>query len=171
MWTSAATTSSARSRGGRFREDLYYRLRVIEVRIPALRERPDDVLPLARWKIVETAQRFGRDVHGLTGAAAKTLLAHPWPGNVRELHNTIERAVVFAEGDAIDVGDLDLSTLSGAAPEPTTGPRSVSGTLEEVERAHILATLEATGGNRAEAARRLGIGSATLFRRLKRWGR
>lgn len=156
---------------GRFREDLYYRLRVIEVRIPSLRERPDDVLPLARWKVEETARRFGREVHGLTGAAAKLLLAHPWPGNVRELHNTIERAVVFAEGGVIDAGDLDLSTPSspaGSTPAVATPP---SGTLEEVERAHILATLEATGGNRAEAARRLGIGSATLFRRLRRWGR
>ena len=156
---------------GRFREDLYYRLRVIEVRIPALRERPDDVLPLARWKIEETARRFGRDVHGLSSAAAKALIAHPWPGNVRELHNTIELAVVFAEGDVIDVGDLDLSTPGAGEAAPDVSATPVSGTLEEVERAHILATLEATGGNRAEAARRLGIGSATLFRRLKRWGR
>jgi two-component system response regulator HydG len=175
---------------GRFREDLYYRLGVLSLAIPPLRERLDDVLPLARLKLLETAARFQRDVRGFTPAAARRLLACAWPGNVRELHNAIERAVVFAEGDRIDAADLPEPTRPSGGPTPggvasppvapspaSPGAGAVSPvgitegeTLEAVERAHILAVLEAAGGNRAEAARRLGIGSATLFRKLKRYG-
>jgi two-component system response regulator HydG len=162
---------------GRFREDLFYRLGVLSLAIPPLRERPDDVLPLARLKLLETAARFGRDVRGFTPAAAHRLLEHPWPGNVRELHNTIERAVVFAESDCIDAIDLPEPARPSTATATTTATTAAGSTaagagetLEAVERAHILATLEAVGGNRAEAARRLGIGSATLFRKLKQYG-
>lgn len=152
---------------GRFRQDLYYRLKVVEIDIPPLRARPEDILPLARVKLAETASRFKREVRGLSPEASRTLAAHTWPGNVRELHNVVERAVVFAETDTIEVSDLQLDAPAEPARESPTPP---PGTLAEVERTHILATLEATGGNRAEAARRLGIGVATLFRRLKRYG-
>jgi len=152
---------------GRFREDLFYRLRVIEVSVPPLRERPDDILPLARFKLEETARRFGRPVYTLSGSAAKALLRHSWPGNVRELHNTIERAVVFADGPTIEPADLQISPRPAST---VSTPSRRSGTLADVEREHILAVLEEAGGNRAEAARRLGIGSATLFRRLKSYG-
>jgi DNA-binding NtrC family response regulator len=164
---------------GRFREDLFYRLGVLSLAIPPLRERPDDVLPLARLKLLETAARFGRDVRGFTPAAAHRLLAYAWPGNVRELHNAIERAVVFAESDHIDAEDLPEPTRS-ITPAPSGSPSSAppiapstnpeDQTLAAIERAHILAVLEASAGNRAEAARRLGIGSATLFRKLKQYG-
>lgn len=154
---------------GRFREDLTFRLRVLEVEIPPLRERPDDVLPLARVKLLETAARFGRDVRDFSPAVAKRLVAHPWRGNVRELHNVIERAVVFAQSDCMDVSDLQLEAEHAPAGVHDSVAGSL-GTLREVERAHILATLEATGGNRSRAARRLGIGPATLFRKLKEYG-
>jgi len=155
---------------GRFREDLFYRLGALSLAIPPLRERPDDILPLARLALLATATRFGRSVRGFTPAAARRLLACAWPGNVRELHNAVERAVVFAEGERIDVADLPAPAPAVPAGADAR-PRAAAGaTLEAVERAHILATLADAGGNRAEAARRLGIGTATLFRKLKQYG-
>jgi len=169
---------------GRFREDLFYRIGVLAIDIPPLRERPDDILPLARRQLLHTAARFGRDVRGLSPAAARRLLSHRWPGNVRELHNAIERAVVLARGTTIDEQALpepepaaEPGPAALGAPGTTGGGPAAGGEgaaeglpLAEVERRHILATLEAAEGNRAEAARRLGIGSATLFRKLKRYG-
>ena len=160
---------------GRFRQDLLYRLRVIEIEVPPLRDRPDDILPLARAKLVETASRFKRKVRDFTPAVARRLIAHSWPGNVRELHNAIERAVVFAESEHIEIGDLPdfaLATASGGSDGESPGSARVApapGTLADVERAHILAMLQATGGNKAEAARRLGIGEATLYRKIRRY--
>ena len=180
---------------GRFREDLLFRLCVLEIEIPPLRERPDDILPLARMKLLDTATRYRREVRDFTPEVAKWLIAHPWPGNVRDLHNVIERAVVFAESACIELADLQLGAGAASADSPADpgpdspiaagGPQAsartdaeadaaiatpAGATLAEVERAHILATLAACGGNRSEAARRLGIGAATLFRKLKRYG-
>ena len=156
---------------GRFREDLLFRLRVIELTIPPLRERLDDVLPLARMKLLETSKRFKREIQGFTPAAAKQLIAYDWPGNVRELLNAVERAVVFADGQVIEAEDLRLSSPRAALPpRVAVDPTAPERTLAEVEREHILAALERAGGNRSEAARRLGIGPATLFRKLKRYG-
>jgi two-component system response regulator HydG len=163
---------------GTFREDLLYRLRVVEIVIPPLRERPDDILPLARVHLTATAKRFKRDVRDFTPQVARRLLAHPWPGNVRELHNAIERAVVFADGDCLRIEDLpDELRGAGAPAEDDVAQQSahagssvpLSGTLEQVERALILQTLERTSGNKAAAARQLGIGVATLFRKLKKY--
>ncbi|MEM9192754.1 MAG: sigma-54-dependent Fis family transcriptional regulator [Myxococcota bacterium] len=164
----AATHRNLRAEvdAGRFREDLLFRLNVVEISIPPLRDRPDDILPLARLKLLETATRFKPPVKDFSSAVAKQLIAHPWRGNVRELHNVIERAVVFAEGSQVDVADLQLEPATRPEPRPHGDGR----TLDDVERAHILATLEAADGNRSEAARRLGIGAATLFRKLKRYG-
>ncbi|MFK7986817.1 MAG: sigma 54-interacting transcriptional regulator [Sandaracinaceae bacterium] len=148
---------------GAFREDLYYRLQVIEIEIPPLRERPDDILPLARWMLAAAGDRVGRSMEGIAPGAAKRLLAHTWPGNVRELHNAVERAVVFAEGALL--GEEDLSWLE----VPTTPETPLEATLADVERAHIGRVLADVGGHRATAALRLGISEATLFRRLRQY--
>ncbi len=151
---------------GRFRQDLYYRLRVIEIHIPALRERRDDILPLARRFLTETASRLHLPVAAFAPRAADMLMQWTWPGNVRELQNVIERAIVLARGDRIEVEDLpeDVRRV-GSNADPAAPQR-----LAEVERAHILHVLESVGGNRTKAAAVLGIGAATLFRKLKDYG-
>jgi len=154
-------------RAARFREDLYYRLRVVELRVPALRERREDVLPLARSFLAVAAERAGRRVTGFTPAAAQRLLTYAWPGNVRELGNAVERAVVLTRRSRVDVDDLPPE-IGLAVPEPL-----VAGdvrTLAQVERDYIASVLRAVGGNRAQAAAKLDIGTATLYRKLKRFG-
>ncbi|MBX5483923.1 MAG: sigma-54-dependent Fis family transcriptional regulator [Myxococcaceae bacterium] len=152
---------------GTFRQDLYYRLRVIELKTPPLRERKDDVLPLARVLLAEAAARAGRKITGLTPDAAAQLVRYDWPGNVRELENAMERAVALATGNRIDVDDL-ADEVRMALPA-TYIPGQIR-TLEEVERDYILAVLDATGGNRGRTAEKLGIGPATLYRKLKEYG-
>jgi DNA-binding NtrC family response regulator len=155
---------------GRFRQDLYYRLRVIEIRIPPLRERRDDILPIARQVLAETGARMKLPVTGFTPAAADQLLRWGWPGNVRELQNVVERALVLARGTRIEVEDLPdevrHSTPGIGAPGVAA---SATRTLAEVEHDHILGVLDSVGGNRSKAASVLGIGSATLFRKLKEY--
>jgi two-component system response regulator HydG len=148
---------------GRFRQDLYYRLRVIELHIPPLRERPDDILPLARIHLAEAAARLGSKVVGFSPKATQQLVRYAWPGNVRELANAIERAVVLANGRRVDAGDLPDETASAAQKKEGTIVRR----LDDVERDAIFAALESVGGNKARAAEALGIGQATLFRKLK----
>ena len=148
----------------RFREDLYYRLRVVEIHVPPLRERREDILSLAREFLDAAAARIGRKVTGFTPAAAHRLLSYAWRGNVRELENAVERAVVLARGSRIDVDDLPQE-VSLALPDPMSA--GDVRTLEQVERDYIAAVLRTVGGNRAEAAAKLGIGSATLYRKLK----
>jgi DNA-binding NtrC family response regulator len=148
----------------RFRQDLYYRLRVVEIRVPPLRERRDDVLPLARTFLETTAARTGRKASGFTPAAAQQLLCYGWPGNVRELENAVERATVLATKTRIDVDDLPQE-VALAMPDAFV-PREAK-TLAEVERDYITAVLRASGGNRTKAAAMLGIGAATLYRKLK----
>jgi two-component system, NtrC family, response regulator HydG len=152
--------------GGRFRKDLYYRLRVIELRVPPLRDRPDDILPLARVFLAETAKRMGRKLTGFTPRAADQLLRYEWPGNVREVQNAIEHAVALATGHRVDVEDLP-EELRVAMPRPRPAGRTHP--LEDVEREYILAAVEAAGGNRTRAAAELGIGLATLKRKLHRY--
>jgi DNA-binding NtrC family response regulator len=150
----------------RFRQDLYYRLRVVELKVPPLRERRDDILPLARTFLVEAAERMKRKVTGFTPRAANQLARYGWPGNVRELENAIERAVVLAKGSRIDLDDLPEEV--GLALPAVDLPDEVR-PLDEVERDYIRAVLAANGGNRARAAQQLGIGSATLYRKLKQY--
>ena len=152
---------------GRFRHDLYYRLRVIEMRVPPLRDRRCDVVPLARRFLAEAAARFGRPVAGLTPAVADQLVRYDWPGNVRELENAIERAAALALGPRIDIDDLPEEVRQA---RPTIPAAEGSRRLADVERALILETLVASGGNRARAAETLGIGVATLYRKLKQYG-
>ncbi len=153
---------------GRFRQDLYYRLRVIELHIPPLRERRDDILPLARRMFARASRRMGKRVLGLTPAAADQLVRYTWPGNVRELENAIERAVVLCDGTHIDLVDLP-EEVRVATPAVTVhaGIRP----LAEIERDYILAALRANGGNQAKTAAQLRIGTATLYRKLKQYER
>jgi DNA-binding NtrC family response regulator len=151
---------------GRFRQDLYYRLRVVEARIPPLRERRDDILTLARLFLARAATRHGRPVSGLSPEAAQQLLRYDWPGNVRELENTLERAVVMTPGSRVEPRDLP-DEVRGALT-PVYSPGSLR-PLEDVERDYILAVLEAVGGNKLKAAETLGIGTSTLFRKLKQY--
>jgi DNA-binding NtrC family response regulator len=153
--------------GARFRQDLYYRLRVVEVVVPPLRERREDVLPLARQMLAGAATRFGKKARVLTPDAANLLLRYNWPGNVRELENALERAVALARSDRIGVDDLPPEL--GASP-PALQVAGETRTLAEVERECIAFALRASGGNRAKAAERLGIGVATLYRKLKQEG-
>jgi len=153
-----------------FRQDLYYRLRVIPLELPPLRERREDLLPLARAFIARTCHDNHCGPCALSSEVLNRLLAYPWPGNVRELENAIERAVVLAEGQPrIEVGDLppELRTI-GAVSAPNADDIV---TLAEVERRHILATLERLDHNRKATAQALGIGDNTLWRRLKSYGR
>jgi two-component system response regulator HydG len=149
---------------GRFRDDLYYRLRVVELKIPPLRERRQDILPIARRALAQVSRKMGRPVRGFTPAAADQLLRYAWPGNVRELQNAIEHAIVLADGPRIDVADLP-EEVRLSVPRPSSADLTLP--LDEVERRYILAVLEANDGNRAKTAEQLGIGSATLYRKLK----
>jgi len=149
----------------RFRQDLYYRLRVVEIVVPPLRERRDDLLPLARQLLGASAKRFGKKVPALTPEAANLLLRYAWPGNVRELENALERAVALARSDRIGVDDLPPEIGTAIPVVGLTGDEVRP--LAEVERDYIAAALRASGGNRAKAAERLGIGVATLYRKLK----
>ena len=148
---------------GRFRQDLYYRLRVIELVVPPLRERREDILPLARTLLAVTAQRTRSKVTSFTPAAAEQLQRYSWPGNVRELENAIERAVVLASRTRIDVDDLPSEISSSVASAYHPGDAR---TLANIERDYILAVLAAHGGNRARAATELAISPATLYRKL-----
>ncbi|MCF8063251.1 MAG: sigma-54 dependent transcriptional regulator [Deltaproteobacteria bacterium] len=157
---------------GRFREDLYYRLNVVSLRMPPLRERREDIPLLAQHFLERFAEANARDIRGFTPRAMDLLLRHDWPGNVRELMNAVERAVVLSRADVIDSGDL--SVVSGRGEALETGEAENDGgtagvSLEEVERAAILKTLEETGGNKSEAARRLGITRKTLHKKLQRY--
>ncbi len=149
---------------GRFRQDLFYRLRVVEVRIPALRERREDILPLARLLLGEAAQRLGVRAATMAPEAAAQLARYAWPGNVRELMNAMERAAVVASGARVDLEDLPDEVRAARSSVPPG-----TGTLGDVEREHILAVLAQNHGNKARAAEQLGIGTATLFRKLRRW--
>ena len=153
---------------GRFRQDLYYRLRVIELRVPPLRERREDILPLARSFVSEVAGRTKLKVNGLTPRAADQLQRWGWPGNVRELQNVIERAVVLARGSRVDLEDLPEEVRSAVPGRDAPG---AGRTLADVEREYILGVLRSVGGNKARAAVELDIGTATLFRKLKQYGR
>jgi DNA-binding NtrC family response regulator len=152
---------------GRFREDLFFRLNVIPVHLLPLRERREDVLPLARHFLACHAAEAGRQL-GLTPETEQALLAHPWPGNVRELENAIERGVVLARGDVITPEDLLLSESTGTPRAATDG--SLQTALDTATADRIRAALDAAHGGRAEAARALGIDRTTLYRLMKRLG-
>ncbi len=155
---------------GAFREDLYYRLKVVTLTIPPLRERLDDLPLLANHFLREFAAREGKPEMRLSGRAFKRLSGHRWQGNVRELRNVLEMVAVFHEGGRIEVGDLPAEIQAGAetpSENPVQNPFGEPRTMAEIERQAILETLGRTGGKRAQAARVLGIGVRTLQRKLK----
>jgi len=153
---------------GDFRQDLYDRLKVVELHVPPLRDRRDDILPLARLLLAEAAIRMDRKISGLAPGAADQLLRYEWPGNVRELENAMERAVALARGSRVDLEDLP-EEIRQAFPKPVVGGETVQ-LLSEVERDYILAVLELNGGNQTRTAKQIGIGAATLYRKLKKYG-
>lgn len=148
---------------GRFRQDLYYRLKVIELRIPPIREREEDILPLARRFLAESTKLTDRKITSFTPLAAKQLLSYDWPGNVRELQNVVEYAVTLATGERIDVEDLP-EELRTTIPQPLFSGQIQS--LEDVEKNYILYVLDKMNDNKTKAAEALGIGIATLYRKL-----
>jgi transcriptional regulator with GAF, ATPase, and Fis domain len=157
---------------GMFRRDLYFRLRVVEILVPPLRKRPSDVIELAHHFLERFNDETGRKFRGFTPRALELLQRYRWPGNVRELKNVIERAVLLSPGDMIDVDDLSLSNLATASESGeivihrnTFEPLP----LDEVERQHIMATLDATGWNKSRTSEILGIERSTLDRKIRRF--
>jgi Nif-specific regulatory protein len=156
-----------------FRADLYYRLRVIEIFIPPLRERMEDVPQLVEHFLDQLRHHAGRRLKGISPAALEMLTRHSWPGNVRELRNVIERAIVLGGSSVIEPEDLSLSSLNAEPPATTDGRRPETFraiTLAELELEHILAMLDYTAGNKTKASQLLGIERSTLDRKLKRFG-
>jgi two-component system response regulator HydG len=144
---------------GRFREDLYYRLNVFSLEVPPLRERTEDILPLAEMFLRQEKHSTGR----FTGPAEQLLRAHPWPGNVRELSNAVKHGAVLSRGRDVDVDHLPRSLSEPVQAREAPGGL---GTLAEMERRHILRVLQACGGRQGEAAKTLGIGRTTLWRKM-----
>jgi DNA-binding NtrC family response regulator len=167
----AATNRDLRAEvlAGRFREDLFYRLSSIQIRIPSLAERLEDIPLLVQFFLKKYNGAYGKNIAGLTRRAQTVLLQHPWPGNVRELENVISSACITATGDFIDLGDLPehlQQRRTGAGGGDECKPLS----LDEVRKLHIQRVLEMCQGNRLRAAQILGIGRTSLYRYLKRDG-
>ncbi len=155
----------AEAQAGRFREDLYYRLAVVELHVPPLRERREDIPLLANYFVEKYARELGRDVRGIARDALRLLSGHDWKGNVRELSNAIERAVIFASGEQITAVDLPEPVRAAAPRDPEYSPNLREATAE-FERAHILRVIEQCGGNKRKAAKMLGLGVTSLYRKL-----
>ncbi len=149
---------------GNFREDLYYRLNVINIVIPPLRERKEDIVELSRHFLEKYAKKLAKPVKDFTPEALELLSAYRWPGNVRELENVVERSVIVCEADTIGAEDLSISSFEAVAD------MSVNPSLEEMEKAYILRVLKETGGNQSKASQLLGIDRKTLYLKLKKYG-
>jgi Nif-specific regulatory protein len=156
-------------REGKFRQDLYYRLHVVEIVVPPLRQRAKDCLHLAEYFLQQFNQEMGRKIEGFTDAAKNRLLHYSWPGNIRELKNVIERAVVLNTKSQIDESDLALSPALENRSAEASSEIPAEMTLAELEREHIQRVLRHTGGNKSRAAAILGIERSTLDRKLKRF--
>jgi len=151
----------------RFRKDLYYRLNVVQLHVPSLRNRREDILPLARVLLADASARLNRPITGLSPRAADQLLRYDWPGNVRELENALERAVAIGSANLTELDDLPEEVRQAIPTPSVSGPVRA---LEEIEKDYILAVLDINGGNQTRTAEQLGIGSATLYRKLKSYG-
>lgn len=153
---------------GRFRRDLYFRLRTVEIQIPPLRDRPEDIVPLAQRFLERHAGRYGKRFDGIDPAAEKALAYHRWPGNVRELDHTIERAVLMADSSQIRPPDLGLADVGGQTVSDPS--RLDEMTLEDIEKLLIKKALNRYGGNARRAAEALGLSRSTFYRRLQQYG-
>lgn len=154
----------------RFREDLYYRLNVVELKMPPLHDRKEDIPLLAQHFLTGFAEKNHKTLKGFTPKAMDSLVKYEWPGNVRELMNAVERCVVLSTGEYIDEGHLPFFTEDDDSIDLTISGIPGDLPLEEVEKATILNTLQSTEGNKSEAARRLGITRKTLHKKLKKYG-
>ncbi|MBZ4400174.1 sigma-54 dependent transcriptional regulator [Myxococcus sp. MISCRS1] len=165
----------AEVKAGRFREDLYYRLHIVPLVLPPLRERPEDIAALARHFVAKHAVRVNRRVTGLDEGALRALARHAWPGNVRELENVVEQALVFAEGEVLTAQDLP-GHLTGGTPRMDAGlpvphgDRPLPDILEDLERQLIARAYEKAGGVKTETARLLGIKTSALYYKLEKYG-
>ena len=154
-------------RDGKLREDLFYRISTVSVHLPPLRDRREDIPPLANAFLKRFAAQANRVIRGFTPAALDRLTAFDWPGNVRQLQNEVQRAVLLCEGDMVDAADLSVTSVKVAASEGTDTSFTL---LEGVERNTIIQMLKETGGNKLETAKRLGIGRQTLYNKIKAYG-
>jgi DNA-binding NtrC family response regulator len=165
------------------RADLYYRLSTVTIEIPPLRERPEDILPLAQRFLEQLSREFARPPARLTESAEQALMKHSWPGNVRELRNAVERALMLSDDDAIDerlILPPPRSPSASAIPAARRSPGSTGEAAsladvkhlahEAVEREHIKQALESSGGSRSGAAKLLGMSRTTLWEKVKRYG-
>jgi DNA-binding NtrC family response regulator len=152
---------------GKLREDLFYRISAISVYLPPLRERRDDIIPLANSFLRRYAAQANRTLRGFTPQAVERLTSFEWPGNVRQLQNEIQRAVLLSEGPEVNVTDLSISDIKFI---PTEGHDTGFTLLEGVERNAIIQMLKETNGNKLETAKRLGIGRQTLYNKIKAYG-
>jgi transcriptional regulator with PAS, ATPase and Fis domain len=172
----AATNKNLREavKEGAFRQDLYFRLNVIQILIPPLRDRAEDIVPLTRFFIEHYNRKFKRNIEGVTEAAAKLLLHHDWPGNVRELRNAIERAMILEESSLITPASLPIaiSRPDGDAPHEVAIPAALPSdgmSLEDNERSLLVRALEKTNGNQTQAARLLRVTRDTLRYKMKKF--
>jgi len=149
---------------GRFRQDLLFRLNTVEIQVPALRERRQDIAPLANYFLSRYAQRYRKPAKSFDPSAMQAMLEYSWPGNVRELDHAVERAVLLSAGDSIRVSDLSLRSTR----EPTQKLEDLS--LEEVESFLIRKAIDRYGGNISQAADALGLSRSALYRRLQKYG-
>lgn len=154
---------------GKFREDLYYRLKVFPIEIPALRERVEDILPLSEHFLRKARKKLGSHAARFTPQAADALKNYSWPGNVRELEHAIERSLIMASGPTVDLGDLPPEILPGDV-KASSSDKTSKDSLGDIEKKHILEALESCGGNQVKAAKVLGIARNTLWRKLKAYG-
>ena len=154
-------------KAGKLREDLYYRISAISVHLPPLRERREDIMPLANAFLKRFAAQANRDIRGFRPEAVERLAAFDWPGNVRQLQNEVQRAVLLIEGNEVNVADL---SIANAKVDVAGGTDSDFTILEGVERNAIVQMLKETGGNKLEAAKRLGLGRQTLYNKIKDYG-
>lgn len=160
---------------GTFRQDLYFRLKVVTIKLPPLRDRREDVPLLAAHFVKEFSQRHGKQVNGITADVRRAMASYDWPGNVRELRNLIESMVVLDRDGILGLDDLPesepLLRSHPSAPTLVVGPKNLVGQpLDTVERYYVEQALELTDGNREEAAKMLNIGERTLYRKIKQWG-
>ena len=153
-------------REGRFREDLYYRLAIVEITLPNLASRREDLPLLQRYFIEKFAADYKKSIAGMTRRTQSRMAAYPWPGNIRELENVIGNACMMAEGSLVDIGDLPESLRAPVNSDQSTDEAFLS--LEELQRRHILRVLQAVGGHKARAAEILGIGRATIYQMLSK---
>jgi two-component system response regulator HydG len=153
-------------REGKFREDLYYRLAVVEISLPALTDRREDLPLLQRYFVEKFAAEYKKPIAGLTRRAQSRMATYPWPGNIRELESVIGNACMMADGKFLDINDLPDRIRSQSSDQSPTNVTLFS--LEELQRRHLMRVLERVGGNKARAAEILGIGRATIYQLLSR---